>query len=217
MVHMIKYPKIQSVFKRDPETHYKTFLPEYACDQIRYLKECDWLFTEKVDGTNIRIYWDGRGTVIFGGRTDNAQLPMKLLNKLKEKFTNELFEEVFEDYPVQLFGEGYGAKIQKGGELYRPDQGFIMFDCIIQGNWVKYDTVESIADSLGCVQVPLLGIGTINDCIKYIHNNHVSEVAVEFRLIEGIVLRPEVPIFYADGSPIMTKLKLKDYGLPTHT
>ena len=56
---MPTYPKIQSIYKRDPDNQYKTFTTEYATPEIGYLADCEWEFTEKVDGTNIRIGWDG--------------------------------------------------------------------------------------------------------------------------------------------------------------
>ena len=36
--------------------------------------------------------------------------------------------EVFPDGAAVLYGEGYGAKIQKGGGNYRADQDFVLFD-----------------------------------------------------------------------------------------
>src|SRR5438067_6018636 len=61
-----EYPKIQSVFLRDPATQHKTFLlGEYTRESFAYLRESDWRWTEKIDGTNVRVYWDGKD-VRFG-------------------------------------------------------------------------------------------------------------------------------------------------------
>ena len=74
--------------------------------------ERDFLRTQdsKIDGTNIRILWDGH-RVTFAGRTDNAQIPAELTNRLFELFggevNEELFEQKFGDMPVMLVGEGY--------------------------------------------------------------------------------------------------------------
>lgn len=38
---MIEYPKIQSIFKRDPATKHKTFLPEYSLPELEFLKDND--------------------------------------------------------------------------------------------------------------------------------------------------------------------------------
>ena len=88
---MEKYHKIQSVFKRDPATKNRHFLMgEYACPEFELLKDIEWVWTEKVDGTNIRIIWDGH-KVTFNGKTDNAQIPAKLIATLQELFPAEKF------------------------------------------------------------------------------------------------------------------------------
>ena len=53
---MKEYHKIHTVFKRDPANKYRTLLMgEYSHPEFAYLRYNDWVFTEKVDGTNIRI------------------------------------------------------------------------------------------------------------------------------------------------------------------
>jgi hypothetical protein len=53
---MKEYHKIQTVFKRDPSNNYKTLLEgEFAIPEFGYLQDNEWVFTEKVDGTNIRV------------------------------------------------------------------------------------------------------------------------------------------------------------------
>ena len=96
--------------------------------EFEVLKDISWIWTEKIDGTNIRILWDGHD-IRFGGKTDDAQIPTFLLNVLQTKFTAERMKEVFTDATeVCLYGEGYGVKIQKGSH-YLPDRtDFILFD-----------------------------------------------------------------------------------------
>lgn len=79
---MNEYPKIQTVFKRDLATKYKTLLEgNYSLPEFEYLKNNKWIFTEKVDGTNIRVcFRDGK--VVFYGRTDSAQIPAPLIKRL---------------------------------------------------------------------------------------------------------------------------------------
>ena len=48
---MKEYHKIKTVFKRDPVTKFKTLLEgEFASPEFEYLKNNEWIFTEKVDG-----------------------------------------------------------------------------------------------------------------------------------------------------------------------
>ena len=53
---MKEYHKIQSVFKRDIANG-KIIEGKYSLPEFEYLKDNQWVFTEKVDGTNIRIIW----------------------------------------------------------------------------------------------------------------------------------------------------------------
>ena len=66
---------------------------------MEYLKNNTWVFTEKVDGTNIRIYWDGH-KVTYGGRTERSNIPAHLMNKLIELFGNEETEQLFEQINI---------------------------------------------------------------------------------------------------------------------
>lgn len=207
---MMKYHKIQTVFKRDPATKFKTLLEgEYALPEFEYLADNEWVFTEKVDGMNIRVMFDGE-QITFGGKTDRAQMPPFLLIKLEQQFlpqTNK-FEKLF-PYGVCLYGEGYGAKIQKGGSNYRPDQGFALFDIKIGSYWLQRLDVEDIADELGCDIVPIVGRGTLADMVDLAREGFVSAWG-DFRA-EGIVARPAVGLHTRGGERIITKIKCRDF------
>ena len=51
---MLKYPKIETLFRRD-ETNHKVISTEVRCEEFNIPQE--WLATEKIDGTNIRVYF----------------------------------------------------------------------------------------------------------------------------------------------------------------
>ena len=106
---MKEYHKIQSVFKRDPDNHHKTFLMgQYSIPEFEYLQNNEWEWTEKIDGTNIRVMWDAGtlcGGLTFGGKTERAQIPSPLVNKLNELFPVDLFKEHFPKTSVCLDGE----------------------------------------------------------------------------------------------------------------
>lgn len=71
------YPKINTIWKRGPDN---AVIPgAWTCEEFELLSSVRWEWTEKVDGMNFRVHWDGR-QVSFGGRTDNAQLPAQLLH-----------------------------------------------------------------------------------------------------------------------------------------
>lgn len=209
---MKEYHKIETLFKRDPKTK-KLIVGEYTNETVEYLKDNIWQFTEKVDGTNIRVYWDGH-RVSFGGRTDNAMIPAHLINKLNNLFGGEvneqLFEQKFGDTPVELFGEGYGPKIQSGG-AYRDDVDFILFDVMIKDTYLKRDSVEDIANYFGINIVPVVLEGTIQDGIDYVMNNLKSTIAVNGAELEGVVGRPKVEVLDRLGRRVIVKIKRRDF------
>lgn len=207
---MEEYHKIQTVFKRDPENKYKTLLiGKYSLPEFEYLAHNQWAFTEKVDGTNLRVMFDGE-VITFGGRTDRAHIPAFLVNKLNEIFLpqSELFKEEFPD-GICLYGEGYGAKIQKGGGNYSPDQGFVLFDVKIGGWWLNRSDVNQIAQDLNIDVVPMFAVGTLDKMVEIARNGFLSAWG-DFRA-EGFVARPITELRTRVGMRVITKIKCKDF------
>lgn len=217
----MKYPKIQTVFKRDPETKYKTLLEdEYSLPEFEYLSNNEWVFTEKIDGTNIRICWDSNadGKLEFKGRTDKATIPPFLADKLDDIFLDQfdLFKRMWPDNEVILYGEGYGAKIQKGGGNYREDQSFVLFDVFVKDNggiWLERGDVVMIASYFDIDIVPVIGQGTLLDMVDMVKSGFNSQWG-DFKA-EGIVARPEIELLNKIGNRIITKIKCKDF--PSNT
>lgn len=209
---MNKYHKIQSIFKRDVETNYKTFLfGEYSIPEFEYLKDNLWIFTEKVDGTNIRVMFNNC-EITFNGKTDNAQVHCDLIKRLNETFIpkKEQFTEIFGDgeCKVCFYGEGYGAGIQKGG-CYRQDKDFVLFDIKIGNCYLQRKDVEDIANKLNIPVVPIIGEGTLNDMIEIVKKGFNSTWG-DF-IAEGIVARPKTELICRNGNRIITKLKYRDF------
>lgn len=208
---MKQYEKIETVFCRDMNGTKRLILNNYRNPTIAYLKDNMWLFTEKVDGTNIRVHWDGH-KVEFGGRTDKAQIPGPLLNKLNEMFVTteaeELFEQTWGDKDVILFGEGYGPKIQNGGE-YRSDVSFILFDVLVGDNYQEREWVEKTAQMFNIDVVPIVLTGTIQDGIDYVMKHPRSTMGTA--MMEGIVGRPIIELRDRRGERVIVKIKWEDF------
>lgn len=207
-----EYHKIDGLFERDEKTK-KIIEGKYRNEGIEFLKDLEWEFTEKVDGTNIRIYWDGH-RVTFHGRTDKAQIPAHLTNKLLEMFggedNEELFEQKFGETEVVLVGEGYGSKIQKGG-LYRDDVDFILFDIMIGGNWQSRSSVEDIAKYFNIDVAPIVLRGTIEDGINYIKTKPMSTLGKKEAVMEGVVGRTKIELQDRCGHRAIVKIKERDF------
>jgi hypothetical protein len=214
---MEKYSKIQTVFYRDPETNHKTLLEgEWSVPEFELLKDIDWMWTEKIDGTNIRVIWDG-DKVTFKGRTDKAAIPKMLLTTLEELFYPELMKKVFElspeRDPICLYGEGYGDRIQKCGKQYIDgDTDFILFDCKIGDYWLERDMLEGIAHAFDIKAVPIVGMGTLWGAIKKTREGFKSSISEDPDLIaEGLILKPKVGLFNRAHNRIIAKIKHRDF------
>ena len=205
---MREYHKIQSIFKRDEKTH-KFLVEDWSLPEFHYLATAEWEFTEKVDGTNVRVEWDCEG-VAFGGRTDNAQMPTFLLAKLQELFPVEKFAACYPETPMLLFGEGYGARIQKGGGNYKADGvDFMLFDVLVGDLWLERCNVNDIAQVLGVGFAPVVGQGDIYDAILVVQEGLYSTFG-DFKA-EGLVIRPKVELQTRRGHRIISKLKTRDF------
>ena len=208
---MKEYHKIQTVFKRDPDNKFKTLLfGQYAVPEFEYLEANQWRWTEKIDGTNIRVQLTKEDGLYFKGKTDRAQIPPFLLDKLNSIFLpkKEILDNTFDD-DVCLYGEGYGAKIQKGGGNYRQDQGFVLFDVKIGDWWLQRKDVMDIAEKLDIDIVPIIGFGTLQEMIEDAREGFKSQWG-DF-IAEGIVATPLVELKARNGQRVITKIKYKDF------
>jgi hypothetical protein len=211
---MEEYHKIQTVFKRDMEKNPKLVIDgDWTMPEFEYLAENQWEWTEKIDGTNIRIGWDGKDTEKdILGRSEKSDIPKHLMEALGNICPKEALTNVFGTEPnATLYGEGYGPKIQKGGGNYRDDAGFILFDVKIDNWWLRRSDVNDIAQRLGIDFVPVVGQGTLLEAIAKIKAG-VKSTFGDF-LSEGYVLRPMVELSDRSGKRIITKLKHRDFGI----
>lgn len=214
---MEKYPSIKTVWTRNPENKYKTLIEgQWATPELEYLRNAIWVWTEKIDGTNIRVMWsiiEDKLTREFRGRTDKAQVPTFLLDKLEGLFPLPLMYKIFGNEPIEvcLYGEGYGAKIQKGGGNYIPDGvSFILFDVMVNGCFLRREDVNDIAAKLEIDAVPIIMDGTLLEAIRAVQKKPRSWINSAHEM-EGLVMRPKVELLNRRGQRIITKVKAKDF------
>lgn len=208
-----EYHKIQTLFKRNLELPKKPMIEgDWTTEDLKYLAGNEWEFTEKVDGTNIRIgifpspyeiSWD----MEIGGRTENAMIPAKLIEWIK-KNVNTRHKSLEQDAPVILYGEGYGPGIQSGG-LYTNEQKFVLFDVKVGTWWLGPLGVADVANTIGVESVPVIGRGTLYDAINKVKDGLTSQWG-DFEA-EGIVARPSIQLFNRKGERIITKIKGRDF------
>lgn len=197
------------MYERDPETKFRTLIEgKWGTPEFGYLADLEWEWTEKLDGTNIRIIWDGE-RVVFGGKTDNAQLYAPLVAWMNAKFYSGALARVFTG-PAILYGEGFGAGIQGGGK-YRSDTVVVAFDVFCAGMWLKREDVHDIANKLEIEHAAVVGHGPLVKAIDIVkaglkssHGNNCEA--------EGLVMRPAVELLDRRGQRVITKIKTKDFS-----
>lgn len=213
---MSEYHKIETLYERDERTH-KLVEPLVLKNRI-YGALRSWQWTEKIDGTNIRISWDGSKFTI-GGRTDNAQIHADLIKWIYERVSVDALAATFSDSArVVLYGEGYGAGIQKGGGNYSPEKKLILFDVMVidgdgKGWWLADENVRDIGAKLALDVVPSFGDMSLEDATDYVRRGIVSRAAVVAgTMAEGLIGRPIEALFDKKGHRLIVKLKTKDFA-----
>lgn len=209
---------------------------------------------EEVPGDPRRPDWQ----VGFYGRSDKAQMPDFIQEYLETTFDLEHMERLWqcrrnceicggsgwtdepmrntrcsniEPYPILLYGEAYGARIQKGGGDYRKggDISFRLFDVLVDEHaWLDWHNTQAIADMLHVQTVPVLSPPeyaspggaarsvrpVVPDILDFVRNGFKSLVAEEEgipRLAEGVVARTDPYLFDGQGRRVVWKLKTKDF------
>lgn len=219
------YPKIQSVYKRytDGPNKGKFIIGDWSLPEFEYLKDLTWVWKEKVDGTNIRVqYYCGLvpikkvmlrscyPNVIIKGKTDKAQRIEPLYSIVEEMFPVKWFQKHFDPgLDVCLYGEGYGAGIQKGGK-YRPDQSFVLFDIKIGHWWLQNEDVANIAKAGNIEYIPVQYEWTLLGAIKKVKAGMLSFWG-DFDM-EGLVGQPLIPLNRRNGERVICKIKTNDFS-----
>lgn len=206
---MSEYHKIETLYERDLAT-FKVKPGVFKNRVYSLLKS--WRWTEKVDGTNIRCIWKDK-RLTFGGKSDNAQMHPHLLKWLCEHVSAEKLAEIFPDTDAVIYGEGYGAGIQKGGGDYTSEKKLIVFDVLVGDKWwLAHEDMCDVASKLSLDVVPDFGEMTLEEATELVRGGFKSRCAVNASKDgEGLVGRPLEALFDKKGARLIVKLKTKDF------
>ena len=249
------YQKINTIFMRDAKNVIMPF-DSFTEPEFEYLRGLKWRGEEKIDGTNMRIevtkrpeYVRGgdyaneedRGVlgvyfdVRYAGKTDNAQIPPKLLKHMQEKYPKDKVLEslglkeyipsneweidhnwlTYEQIPdiYTIYGEGYGEGIQSGGWYIKNGNEFIVFDVKVNDIYLKTEARDEIATKLGAPIVPLIGYFTLDEAIAFVRKGFRSVVAEnpDAKMAEGLVLRTDLGLRNRMGKRLIVKVKYEDF------
>ena len=226
----MKYHSIETVFTRDKTTNKLNFgelrFPEFSCIN-------QWVVQEKIDGVNIRLVITDDG-VQLKGRTDNAQIPHglqflpSLITEEKIKLIKEFLNINSFVKPVTIYGEGYGAGIQKGHK-YREDNGLAIFDVLIgEKGWLTVPDVMKfylhVFNDIESTKLPprkkpihlVPVVKMIETASIPINKNELTAILPQSLVTpsvqpEGIVARPLEILLDKWGNRIMWKLCYREF------
>jgi len=179
--------------------------------------------------------------VRIAGKTDNAQIPPKLKKFMEENYPDEKVFTALglkEFIPINewaehkwvdsdgvtpnydtipniytIYGEGYGAGIQKAGGNYIKDGvGFIVFDVKVNDIYLKTDARDEIATKLGAPIVPFIGYFTLDEAIDFVRKGFKTGLWDNKDFIEeGLVLRTDLGLRNRMGKRLIVKVKYEDF------
>lgn len=224
------YPKIYAPFARNSANDKYVDTKKWSKPEFETLKDIDWQWTAKADGTNIRVYWNGDKAEFFG-HTDRSQLSEKTLKYLNSVFGTPEAESVFENLygsrSVNVYGEFCSSEMNQS--YGHPDGIFYPFDVqdAENGQWWNRDCVHEFAEKFGLKEAPLVFRGTIAEAVEYVQKASAEwnksfeklffqgyEVCCPYAVnapLEGIVGRPPVELLNMKGERVICKVKCKDF------
>lgn len=215
-----EYPKIETAFQRDPETFKIPSDGDRILSNPRFGIIKEWEWSEKIDGTNISIAIneEGKSEPSIYGRNEKSEVPKAMEHYIRERLPLQTLKELFEDKRVNIFGEGYGGKIQAGrydkdrGGKYRESESFIVFDIVVGSKyWLKRNDVDDICTKLNFEAVPYIGTFSLTEATERVKEGFNSLLNSEVKA-EGLIGRTALPLFDAVGGRLICKLKTSDFA-----
>jgi hypothetical protein len=213
---MIEYPKIDNLYKRNPDKLSELLVGTYTRPEFGLIDA--WDVTEKIHGTNVQLRFRNVFTRNFdiNGRTDRAQFTVT-----QEEFLLELGDGIHTDVSrilnsfdldtLTIYGELYGPKIQSGGN-YSESLGFRAFDMLVNDQvWLAPDDVRKNADLMNLEMAPYLGEMTTEQIFLLVAGGFKSTFAKNREYdAEGVIAKPRFNLYDQRNRRVMFKLKHND-------
>lgn len=166
---------------------------------------------EKIHGTSAHVsYNEGKLGFFSGG--ENYQNFLTLFNhdELLEKF-NTKFGKATIAGAVIVFGEAYGNKQQRMGDVYGPNLKFVAFDVKVGESWLSVPIAHHICKDLGLDFVYYEKVSTDLTELDRVRDMHSMQAIKngmgEGKESEGVVLRPLIEVRKNNGERIIAKHK----------
>lgn len=234
------YSKIIAPFERENAKSKYVTEGKWSKPEFKMLQDIKWSWTQKIDGTNVRVFWNGDKVEIFG-HTDKTQFNERTMTWLKNTFCTPEAETVFEDLygenPVNVFGE-FVSKDTNQNYGY-PNGAFFVFDVQSETSkcfWGR-DAVKTVAERFNVFAVQELLVGSIREAVKFVKiaNKVWNKEFINSGAVYGFDASDEPHIYYVEnplgkypleglvgrpyfeelrnnkGERVITKVKCKDF------
>lgn len=201
------YHKIDSLWVFD-NTKKEFIKGSFRNEAVELLKNCLWTFTEKIHGTNLRVMWDGY-SVTVGGRSEKSQFSKRQQEFINKVFLTKdielVFEQLFGEKEVVVYGEMFGYDINEYAKLYSEEYDFRVFDVLVGNVYLQHRDIYKVATALGFKVAPIALCGTIDQAIEYVKATELSTFSMA--PIEGVVGVPAGGFFDRVGKRVIVKIK----------
>lgn len=208
---MHKYPSIENIFSIEsiPDVGKRYKLHNYINADVKRFKDVNWWCTEKINGLNIRISYDGNNHVTMAGRNNKSgNLPgdeTGVPELLNDTFHPDIMRRLFGNTAMTLYVEAFGHKLARNGHWYGYRPSLALLDVRIGNVWLEPENTMDVGDKLGLLTPPLVHRGPLDTAIIMVRNGMRSRFG-DFPA-EGLVCTPIGGLLNRKGERIITKIK----------
>ena len=224
------YDKINGVYKRynkldadqkelPPGKKWGDFIEgDFSIPEFGYLLDNEWEWTEKLDGTNLRIIYSPEdGGIELRGKKDGSDIP-KGIEEWMDGWLESNASAVRMAFgsattPVYMYLEGVGPKINRGRNPFRSHYEAVLLDVRIDGWWLDRPALKDLANEFNLDRPTSFGIMSLKRAIELISNGPLFESPMGDGGVqmEGIVGTPRYGLWSRNKKRIITKLKYCDF------
>lgn len=235
------YSKILAPFKREQSGQKYVTEGVWSKPEFELLKDINWSWTFKCDGTNVSLQWRGDKMTLdnIKGHTDKSEFNQRTKDYFQSVFCTSEAETVFED----LYGEqNVNVILEFCSKDYNQNYGHPDGYCYVidvqnadTGKFWGKEAVQTFAERFGLDYTREMLIGTVSEAVQWVkiatstwnssnykisgsitlRNGTVSKVENPYGPypIEGLVGRPVYELLDGNGERVITKVKCKDFQI----
>lgn len=217
-----KYSSIENSYRQK----YISILKEKGVDNKEFIVQ------EKVHGANFSVWYDGkefkyakRSGFLKGDNFFNYPRATEDIKPKVEKMYSLIKEEYGTLDVLVIYGELCGGhykhpdveqvntKMVQKGIQYCPDVMFYAFDMKIDGAFQSIDFCNDFFEKVDLFHAKTLFTGSFDECLMYSNKfqttipKELGLPEIEDNICEGVVIKPNEPMYLNDGSRVVLKNK----------